>query len=590
MNTTPLPGARRPVFAPQGRAVPTAATAASAASAVSAVSAARRTDLPAWFATLRQWRPACSTERLILLTSLFFALCCNGLFWRAAMEAQPGDLRLGVSILLALTGIHALLMGLIVWRWNAKVLLGLLLVVTALAAHYMRSFHVYLDVSMLRNVLATDLKETRELLTPALVPPLLALAGLPMLALWRVRVIRRSWPRALAWRAGFLLAAAGVAAAGALLSFQDLSALMRNQREARYLVTPGNYLVGLPRTLGSASLIPPKARIPVGLDARLADGAAKRPPRLLVLVVGETARAGNWGLNGYARQTTPQLAREDVVNFTDVHACGTNTEVSVPCMFSPFGRRHYDEDKIRSHESLLHVLERAGVGTLWRDNQSGCKGVCQDLDAQRLDNADNPALCAGGRCLDEILLDGLEAQARARPGDRLIVLHQLGSHGPSYFQRHPPRFRQFTPTCDTADLGKCSRDEIVNSYDNTLLYTDHFLARAIERLRDMKDYDTAMIYLSDHGESLGEKGLYLHGMPYAIAPREQTRVPMTMWFSPRFADRRGLDLGCLRERARGQASHDNLFASVLGLMQVQTSAYDSGQDLFSGCARRAAAP
>lgn len=538
-----------------------------------------------WLARLRDWRPQCSVERLILLTSVFFALLCNGLFWKSAMGIQPDSLRLAASLLLILVGVHSLLMGLLVWRWNAKLVLSVLLIVTALAAYYMGSFHVYMDVSMLRNVLATDFKESRELMTSALIMPLLTLALLPMVVVWRVRLVRRSWGRALAWRAGFLLASVLLVVGGALLSFQDLSSLMRNQREVRYLITPGNYLVGLPRALRNAQPVKPEAKLPVGADAKATARAADSRPRLLVLVVGETARAQNWGLNGYARQTTPQLAQAGVINFPDMHSCGTNTEVSVPCMFSPFGRRNYDEDKIRGHQSLLHVLEHAGIGTLWRDNQSGCKGVCEGLPTQSLTDAKDAALCAGNRCQDEILLTDLAAEVRAKPGDRVVVLHQLGNHGPSYFERYPASLRRFTPTCDTADLGDCTREQIVNSYDNALLYTDYFLDRTIAALKDLADYDTALIYLSDHGESLGEKGLFLHGVPYAIAPQEQTRVPQIMWFSPSFTASRGLDLACVRQRAQRYTDHDNLFPSVLGLMQVTTTAYDRQWDLFAGCER-----
>jgi lipid A ethanolaminephosphotransferase len=257
-------------------------------------------------------------------------------------------------------------------------------------------------------------------------------------------------------------------------------------------------------------------------------------------------------------------------------------------MFSPWGRHDYDEARIRGHQSLLHVLEHAGIATLWRDNQSGCKGVCEGLAVDRLDGADDPVLCANGRCMDEILLSDLPERVReldrARPGDRVIVLHQLGNHGPSYFERYPAAFRRFTPTCDTPELGDCSREQIVNSYDNAVLYTDHVLARTIDTLGRMDGYDTAMIYLSDHGESLGENGLFLHGMPRAIAPEQQTRVPMAMWFSAGFAADRRLDMSCLRERAARPADHDLLFSSVLGLMQVHTSLYDPQRDVFAGCA------
>ncbi len=537
----------------------------------------------ALFARLRQWRPRITTEALILLASSFFALACNGLFWRNAMATNPGGVLFALSLFALLAGVHALLLGLLLWHWNAKVVLAVLFIATAFATHYMDSFNVYLDADMLRNVLATDHKESRELMTPALLLPLLGHALLPCMLLWRLRLRRHAWGRALARRALFLLGVAVVTAAGTLASFQDVSALMRNHREVRYLATPINYLVALKQNLSASNPIGNPPKLPLGTDATATPRAAGGKPRLLVLVVGETVRARNWGLNGYERQTTPELAQAGVINFPDMHACGTSTEVSLPCMFSPFGRHDYDAKKIRAHQSLLHVLEHAGIATLWRDNQSGCKGVCDGLEIQRLDDAATPGLCADGRCMDEILLDGLPAQARAKPGDRVIVLHQLGNHGPSYFQRYPVQFRQYTPTCDTPDLGKCSRVQIVNSYDNAVRYTDHFLARTIVTLRGMDDYDTAMVYLSDHGESLGEKGLYLHGMPYAIAPEEQTRVPMVMWFSPQFAADRGIDLTCLRQRAQQRTDQDNLFPSVLGLMQVGTSVYARERDLFAGC-------
>jgi len=532
---------------------------------------------------LLQWRPELSSETLIALASLFFALAGNTLFWHSAMATHPGSLRYAMSLLLLLLGTHAVLIGLLAWRWNLRVVISALLLITALASHYMSRYHIYLDADMLRNVLATDRRESTELLTISLLWPLLLLAVLPIAALWRVRIRRRSWGHSLLWRTGFLLLAAATAFGGALLSFQEISALMRTQREVRYLATPANVLLGLPRALRSENPVQRAPKLPIGTDAQATPRAAGSKPRLLLLVLGETARAQNWGLNGTARQTTPELAQANVINFPDMHSCGTSTEVSVPCMFSPWGRRDYDEKKIRAHQSLLHVLNHAGITSLWRDNQSGCKGVCEGLEVQSLTDATTPGLCKDGRCMDEILLQDLATQVRARPGDRVVVLHQLGNHGPAYFERYPATFRRFTPTCDTADLGRCSQEQIRNSYDNALLYTDHVLARAIGALRSMEDYDTALLYVSDHGESLGEKGLFLHGVPYAIAPEEQTHVPMVMWFSPGFASSRGLDMACLRRRATAYTDHDALFPSVLGLMQVRSSIYQRDRDLFAGC-------
>ena len=526
-------------------------------------------------------RPQISGETLVLLSALYFSLFSNAAFWHAAVAHPLAQWRFVLSLFLVVTALHALLLGLVANRWIAKPLLTALLLVTAVASHYMSAYGVYLDADMLRNVLHTDSKESGELLSPRLLIPL-AWSLVPIALLWRVRLRRRSRSRAIVVRIAFLLAMALVAACGVMLSSQDFSSLFRSHREVRYLVTPANYVVSLSNVLLSSPPGPKKALLPIGLDARQVRETGK--PRLLLLVVGETARAQNWGLNGYARQTTPELARiPELINFSQVTSCGTSTEVSLPCMFSPYGRRDYDEGRIRSHQSLLHVLDHAGIATLWRDNQSGCKGVCDKLPIERLDDAVDAELCNGKRCLDEILLKDLQAQLSPVKGDRVVVLHQLGNHGPNYFERYPPAFKRFTPTCDNPELGQCEREHIVNAYDNALLYTDHFLAKAIDSLKSQAGYDTALIYVSDHGESLGEKGLFLHGVPYAIAPQEQTRVPMVMWFSPGFLGDSGLDLDCLRRRAAQPASQDNLFPSVLGLLQVRTDVYRPSDDLFATC-------
>jgi lipid A ethanolaminephosphotransferase len=529
------------------------------------------------------YRPTLSVESLILLATLFFTLTSNNLFWRKALAVSPHDLLFACALFTLLFSTHALLFGLLIWRWNAKIILSLLFIATAFATHYMNSYHVYLDADMLRNVLATDQKESRELLTSSLLFPLFWHALIPCVLLWSLRLKCLDWKRTLTRRMFFIAATLLALVAGLFISPQHVSSLLRNHREIRYLTTPANYLVALKQNFALPQTIKKQPKQPIGLDAKMTAGSSSSKPRLLVVVVGETVRAQNWGLNGYSRNTTPELAQAGVINFPQVQACGTSTEVSLPCMFSPWGRRDYNEKKIRGHESLLHVLEHAGISTLWRDNQSGCKGVCDGLAVDQLDDAKVSNFCTHNRCMDEILLHDIAAKIRQKPGDRVVVLHQLGNHGPSYFERYPASFRVFTPTCNSAELGQCTQQGIVNSYDNAIRYTDHFLAQAIAQLDALDDYDSAMIYVSDHGESLGEKGLYLHGIPYVIAPEEQIHVPMVMWFSPGFAARRGLDIACLKQRAQQPAQHDHLFSSILGLMQVNTSIYTSDYDLFAQC-------
>jgi lipid A ethanolaminephosphotransferase len=256
-------------------------------------------------------------------------------------------------------------------------------------------------------------------------------------------------------------------------------------------------------------------------------------------------------------------------------------------MFAPVGRRQYDEARIRGSESLLHVVARAGVAVQWRDNQSGCKGVCEGLPQDTVSTAVAPGLCQADRCFDEGLLRGLDERLRAlhnSRGTQLLVLHMLGNHGPSYYRRYPPAFERFTPVCRSDDLGRCTREEIVNAYDNALLYTDHVLATLIGTLSAHADQvDTALLFVSDHGESLGEKNLFLHGVPYVIAPREQTQVPMIMWWSNGFGRSAGLDTDCMRTRSRQPAEHDNLFHTVLALLDVKTSLYTPALDVTHDC-------
>ena len=539
----------------------------------------------------RRWTPTLRVETLALLAGLFFTLCSNGLFWRAAFTERDfsvaGDWLFAAGLFVTLTALHFLILSVLFNRWTAKPLLAVILVATAFASYYMASYTVFLDPSMLRNVLRTDVKEAGELFSLGMLPHLLLYAALPLLLLSRVRVVRDAWRPALLRRALSLVLGVLLLAGALVAIFQDMAPLMRNNKEVRYLITPANYLYSLARVLGSDASAATRERQKIGLDATLAPSwQARKKPALFVVVVGETARAANWGLSGYARQTTPQLAEREVINFAQVTACGTNTEVSLPCMFSLYGRRNYDEDKIRGSESLLNVLDRAGLRVLWRDNQSGCKGVCTGVETHKLDNAKLPELCDGERCFDEILTHDLDQVLADRQGNLVIVLHQLGNHGPAYYKRYPDAFRRYGPVCETPDLAKCEREAVVNAYDNAILYTDHVLAKTIDFLKAKSaTYDTAMLYVSDHGESLGENGLYLHGVPYSIAPKVQVEVPMSLWLSPGYAASFGIDADCLRQRATQPATHDNLFHSLLGMLDVRTSIYDANLDVAAQCRR-----
>lgn len=533
----------------------------------------------------RRWgRPTLSAEAMILLACAWFVLACNGPFWAAVQRAQAST-ALAVSLGVAMFALHAFLIGLCAWGRAVRPLLAVLLVTTAFATWYMDRFAVVFDADMMRSIVQTDPAETRELLSPNLILHVLMQGALPAAALWLLTPRQLPWRRQLKRRLLFLVATLALAVGALLPVSQGVFGLMRGDPLLRYRITPGNFVVSGARALAQGdakAALGPKR--PIATDAIQVPTAATRRPRLLVLVVGETVRGDHWGLNGYARQTTPALAaRADLVNFPDVSACGTSTAVSLPCMFSPRGRAHYDRAAIAGEASVLDVLANLGISVLWRDNQAGCKGVCDGVETQAMSSADDPALCHDGRCLDEILLRGLAERIQAAPGDQLIVLHMLGNHGPNYFERYPAADEHFTPTCRTAELSRCGHEEIANAYDNVLLYTDAVLDQLIELLAAERERDVAMLYVSDHGESLGEYGLYLHGAPYRVAPRAQLHVPMVLWMSPAFSANSRIDTACVREVARKPTSHDHLFPTLLGVFDVKTSAYDPERDLFAAC-------
>jgi lipid A ethanolaminephosphotransferase len=498
------------------------------------------------------------------------------------------DLLVFAGLLIAVTALQFAVLALLLTRRTIRPVLAVLFVVTAFATYYMDRYSVFINTEMLQNILHTDWPEAHELLTPALGLHLLLYAGLPLLLLSRIQIRPRPLSRALGIRLLTIAAALALTALVIFPQFRAVSSLIRNHREARNLITPANYLSAGFRLARSELAAPTGPREVIAEDAsRVPEAVTGRRPKLLVLAIGETVRSANFGLSGYARDTTPELRRLDLVTWPRVQACGTSTEVSLPCMFSAVGRRDYDEARIHRQQSLLHVLDRVGFKVRWLDNQSGCKGVCDGLPTERIAGDADPVLCDGERCLDAILLTRLAAVA-AEPGDLVVVLHLLGNHGPAYYRRYPDDFRHFRPTCDNAELSACADAEIVNAYDNAILYTDHVLAAMVDYLHGLSDRDTALVYVSDHGESLGENGIYLHGLPYAIAPAVQREVPMLMWLSDGLLESTGVDQNCLKAGASAAVAHDHLFHSILGLLDVRTTAREPSLDLFAGCRRPAA--
>lgn len=533
-----------------------------------------------------------ATRHPLLLTSLvtvWLVTLPNLALWRQLMllpEVQGvRGLLFGLGLACGIAGLTHALLSLLNWRWLLKPVLTVFLLSAASGAYFMWSYGIVIDANMIINVVQTDPREAADLLNWRLLLTIGLLGILPVWWLWRQPVRELGWLRRVGTNVLAFVASVALLVVSLLLIYQDFASVMRNHTQLRYLINPLNSFYAVGRVVAQPLERDNSKVEPIGLDARLVLPAGAGPATLIV-VVGETARAGNFGVNGYERDTTPRLAKENIVSMRNAWSCGTSTAASLPCMLSHQGKEAH-EKRSTNYESLLDVLHRAGLAVLWIDNQSGCKGACARVPSVSTTALKVSPYCDSGECHDEVMLHDLDRRIAELPAERrakgvVVFMHQMGSHGPAYHKRVPPSFKRFLPECASNALQQCERQQVVNAYDNTIVYTDHFLAETIGWLQKRKG-PGAMVYVSDHGESLGENNLYLHGLPYAIAPDVQKRVPWITWASTDFERQRGLRTTCLQDRQMARISHDHYFHSVMGLAGVRSAEYQAELDLYSSC-------
>lgn len=529
------------------------------------------------------------SHHFLMILSLAFVFLFNKAFFLAAWNIQPID---SVGALVFFLSLIPLLWMLIFFTLNLICIPGIikplsifLLIGGALASHFMDIYGLVIDKEMLRNVWETDAQEAQGLINLHLIGYFIVLGVLPSLLVIKTKIVWNSAGREFIIRIISILLSLTLAFLLILSQSNYYSSFFRNHKEVRFLTNPLGFVnAGISLLRESAQR--PLVMDPISQDARLGSGTLQQTkPILVVFVVGETARADNFGLNGYSRDTTPLLAKQDIIYFNNFSSCGTSTAVSLPCMFSSLTRTNYSDNDAKSRHGLLDFINTSGIGVLWRDNNSGCKGTCDRVIYESPEAVAAEAHCENKNCYDEALLKNLSKKVTA--GNQFIVLHQKGSHGPAYNQRYPESMQVYTPVCSTNQLQKCSQAEVVNAYDNTIRYTDYFLNHVIEWLKEQQEtHNTVMVYVSDHGESLGENNLYLHGMPYAIAPKTQKHVPFIFWASRNFYRDRGLNKECLNNLKSHEFSHDNIFHSFLGLLDIETKYYQPELNIFSNCIGR----
>lgn len=534
-------------------------------------------------------RPELGSVALCFLTTLYLLLVTNWTFWGKAHGYLSGGAPFSAFVI----GISALFMAVVTLfsaKYITKPVLIFFIVVASAASWFNDQFGVVIDKEMIRNAAVSTGAEAGHLLTARFAIHLLLTAILPSLLIVWVRIRHRKILPKLAQNTAIILGCVAIFAGAGISYYKTFAGVGRAHRDILATLNPfmpiNNAISYEVSTRKDSNIVAE----PLGTDAHRVNIDAKGKPRVTIIVAGETARASNFSLGGYSRDTNPEMRKQNVVYFPNTTSCGTATATSIPCMYSVYPRVDYTHRKGLQTQNLLDVLSHAKVGVTWLDNDTGSYNVTDRVAYEFLPNSKDPRFCKDGECLDAILLDKVDGWLDSVKGDSVLVLHQLGSHGPAYFQRYPDEFRRFTPDCRANDFGTCTPEEITNAYDNTILYTDHVVSVVIDKIKQRAEkLNGAVVYVSDHGESLGENGIYLHGTPYFIAPAQQTHVPFLAWLSDDLSTSAGFDRKCLGERASAAYSHDNFFHSILGLMDVSTKVYDPKLDIFSECRRPAAA-
>ncbi len=535
--------------------------------------------------------PCSSDVAFAFGVSLIWLVLYNVRFWELSAKAMwhpsVGSALFLISLGVLAWVVLALLLLLSPTRQVMRTVASVMFVAAACGAYFMSEYGAIMNQEMMRNVLQTDREEVGALLNADLALHVVVLGIVPALLVWRVRLPSTSWRSQLSRRAIAIVAGLGVAVAGMFANSADYATFFREHKPIRYTLNPVAQIVSMTGLLAgsresraNAPLIDPAGKIERTL-------APSNKPLVLVLVIGETARAANFQLGGYARETNPELKQiSGVTYFSNTASCGTSTAISVPCLFSHLPRAEFKVDEADRYKNLLDTLVQAGFDVQWRDNNSGCKGVCARVSTLDYNRKPDARYCRDSNCFDAVMLEDLPETLRKIEHDTVIVFHQKGSHGPFYSERYPREFERFQPACRSNQLQHCSQQEITNAYDNTIAYTDHVLASQIRMLREAGSrLDSLLIYVSDHGESLGENGIYLHGMPYGFAPAAQKEVPMLMWTSEGYVRRAQLRADCLDTEAKLPVSHDFFYHTVLGAAEARNQVYDRRLDLLAGCRR-----
>ncbi|MBU2978194.1 phosphoethanolamine--lipid A transferase [Alteromonas sp. C1M14] len=517
----------------------------------------------------------------VCLAATYLVIAFNGLFLSKSFQAVTFSDQVNwlfiISIPCLLFCLFVIFLSCISLITFVKPVIIVSVLISSVLFYSTFNYGVIYDKSMLQNIIETNSGEALSYLNVHVVVFFIFTGVMPAYLFFKIEVVGHFRRRL----KSFILLNSIACLCCILIAvpfYKDYAAVGRNNQQLTSYITPFAFYSAAYKYLRDSYFYPPLAftvldKTPVLIDSDISS--------LTVMVVGETARAANFSSQGYSRDTNNFTTRLGMIYFKDVSSCGTATAISVPCMFSRLGRKDYDARLAQSQDNALDIIQRSGVEVTWIDNNSSCKGVCARVNALTINPRQDNPLCDGHYCYDEILVKELARTiASSQAKHQLVILHMIGSHGPTYFRRYPNDKKLFIPDCPRSDIQNCSNQALINTYDNTIVYTDWVLSELVSVLKNSDISDKSLLYVSDHGESLGEKGLYLHGFPYALAPKEQTHVPMLFWSNK--LDK-PLFNRCVRHEQIKPLSHDNIFDTLLGLTHVSSSEYRPTTDIFNSC-------
>lgn len=509
-----------------------------------------------------------------LLFWAFVSVCSNYLFLNKLVINSSWIA--GLLAMIVLFAAFVIVYTVILHKYIAKFILGFLIIANTAAIYFMQTYNVEIDKIMMINVFQTDVAEVGALISTKM----LLFAGVDILLFYllvKSNFVNKGWKQDLRRRLKLILQAGLLVAVILLPVAGKLGTFVEERKHLLYMMVPTNYIsstISVIKILKKHDKITPLNK-KTEINRYWKDKTRKN---ILVVVVGESGRAANYSLNGYARDTNRHLKQfaKDIMVFKNATACGTSTAVSVPCMFSMLGRDNFIPGSASYLENVLDVFAYNDYKVIWRENNSSCKGNCTRITTE--------VFCQDNTCLDEVMQKDLKEKIRSIDDNIVLVLHQYGSHGPDYYLRYPKEFEIYKPVCESEILKDCSYEELVNAYDNSIVYNSYLAAEMLKDLSAFDDeYNIVVFYTSDHGESLGEDGFYMHSGVYDRSPAYQKEVPFWVWMPEKTKKNMNYSSVCLTNQTKRQASHDNLFHSMLGVAGLKIEAYNPELDIFAKC-------